>query len=203
MFCKKCGYQLKIGAKFCTNCGAAFQADSMKLQNEQKAQSQAIPYEATVQKIIGNNQDYYLPNFKNMCAGMRSQMNWASLFGGIIHADYRNMWHEWFNIMSGPLIGEVFSLVIAAVTLLLHLGQFSLVMLSSAITCACLRFIFGIPFAADFNKLYMKHVQNKVAQHDFSPDPSTTRMVVMLLVILICMIAEITAFIILISLGLS
>ena len=207
MFCENCGKELKPGSRFCTNCGARppeYPAETEPLttappEPEMPAQEPAAPMpetpaptqapvfdaapmydnpadESLYQKIIYKNTDYYLSQFRNMRSGAKSKMNWASFFLTLYHAAYRNVWREWLRAVLWPLLVMLGSCLIATALFSRHWG----VAIFFAVVAGCSNvwwIVANILFAKRFNRVYQEHVENKIAQQDFAPDPSGGRVV--------------------------
>lgn len=75
MLCKKCGLELKDGAKFCLRCGALTNENNTKTANSVAGKIQSIPRTACVYKV-GRN----VPNSKK-------GLTWNGLRGSIEMSD--------------------------------------------------------------------------------------------------------------------
>ena len=203
MFCTNCGKELPDGSKFCTNCGAKITPPHQKAATEQSMQTQekdtskqpqdqSISFEAvndfdvgtsnrtdetdTVRQIIGKHADYYLSQFAQMRQGANSKMNWASFFFSLCHAGYRNVWREWLRAVRLPLILSLGMQLLGVVLSFIWLIPGNIVAcLSTPFTIWF--WVASILFSKNFNRIYMEHVERKLSQQDFRPDPSGGRAV--------------------------
>ena len=144
------------------------------------AHSPADPVNTTRQ-IIGKRADYYLTQFGQMQQGAKSKMNWASFFLSLLHASYRNMWHEWLRAVRVPLIIGICMWILGGI-LLFWQPIAGLLLLLAALAVGIWQIVAQILFAKHFNMIYMQHVEKKLAQNDCTPDPSGVRVVVAYLV---------------------
>lgn len=199
MFCDKCGKELAPGSIFCPNCGAkqleeepsaemsasssvspVREAPSSQPSNQQSAERTTSPKhvtdESVYRKIICNNADYYLSQFQNILYGEKNKMNWASFFLSLYHAAYRGVWREWLRaVMWSLLIAIGFGLIASAT-----IGYYPGVAIFFVVIAICggiWWIIANILFAKNFNRVYLEHVEKKIAQQDFTPDPSGGRVV--------------------------
>lgn len=199
MFCDKCGKELAPGSIFCPNCGAkqleeepsaemsasssvspVREAPSSQPSNQQSAERTTSPKhvtdESVYRKIICNNADYYLSQFQNILYGEKNKMNWASFFLSLYHAAYRGVWREWLRAVMWSLLIAIGSGLIASATI----GYYPGVAIFFAVIAICggiWWIIANILFAKNFNRVYLEHVEKKIAQQDFTPDPSGGRVV--------------------------
>lgn len=136
---------------------------------------------AITRQIIGKNTEYYLTQFGQMQQGAKSKMNWASFFFSLWHASYRNMWRAWLRAVRLPLIIDFCAWALAGVFLFIQPAA-GVILLMVAMVAGIWQIIVQILFAKRFNQCYMKHVEQKLANHDHSPDPSGGRVVVSYLI---------------------
>lgn len=199
MFCDKCGKELAPGSIFCPNCGAkqleeepsaemsasssvspVREAPSSQPSNQQSAEcttsSKHVTDESVYRKIICNNADYYLSQFQNIPYGEKNKMNWASFFLSLYHAAYRGVWREWLRAVMWPLLIAIGSGLIASATIGYYPGV-AIFFVVIAICGGIWWIIANILFAKNFNRVYLEHVEKKIAQQDFTPDPSGGRVI--------------------------
>ena len=199
MFCDKCGKELAPGSIFCPNCGAkqleeepstemsasssvspVREAPSSQPSNQQSAEcttsSKHVTDESVYRKIICNNADYYLSQFQNILYGEKNKMNWASFFLSLYHAAYRGVWREWLRAVMWPLLIAIGSGLIASATIGYYPGV-AIFFVVIAICGGIWWIIANILFAKKFNRVYLEHVEKKIAQQDFTPDPSGGRVI--------------------------
>lgn len=136
---------------------------------------------AITRQIIGKNTEYYLTQFGQMQQGAKSKMNWASFFFSLWHASYRNMWRAWLRAVRLPLIIDFCAWALTGVFLFIQ-PVASVILLMVAMVAGIWQIIAQIVFAKRFNQCYMKHVEQKLAKHDHSPDPSGGRVIVSYLI---------------------
>ena len=199
MFCDKCGKELTPGSIFCPNCGAkqleeepsaemsasssvspVREAPSSQPSNQQSAERTTSPKhvtdESVYRKIICNNADYYLSQFQNILYGEKNKMNWASFFLSLYHAAYRGVWREWLRAVMWSLLIAIGSGLIASATIGYYPGV-AIFFVVIAICGGIWWIIANILFAKNFNRVYLEHVEKKIAQQDFTPDPSGGRVI--------------------------
>ena len=199
MFCDKCGKELAPGSIFCPNCGAKQlekepsaemsasssvssirEALSSQPSNQQSTEcttsSKHVTDESAYRKIICNNADYYLSQFQNILYGEKNKMNWASFFLSLYHAAYRGVWREWLRAVMWPLLIAIGSGLIASATIGYYPGV-AIFFVVIAICGGIWWIIANILFAKNFNHVYLEHVEKKIAQQDFTPDPSGGRVI--------------------------
>ena len=199
MFCDKCGKELAPGSIFCPNCGAkqpeeepsaemsasssvspVREAPSSQPSNQQSAERTTSPKhvtdESVYRKIICNNADYYLSQFQNILYGEKNKMNWASFFLSLYHAAYRGVWREWLRAVMWSLLIAIGSGLIASATIGYYPGV-AIFFVVIAICGGIWWIIANILFAKNFNRVYLEHVEKKIAQQDFTPDPSGGRVI--------------------------
>lgn len=136
---------------------------------------------AIARQIIGKNTEYYLTQLGQMQQGAKSKMNWASFFFSLWHASYRNMWRAWLRAVRLSLLIDLCAWLLAGIFLFIQ-PVVSLILLLVAIAAGIWQIVAQILFAKHFNHLYMQHVEQKVAKHDHSPDPSGGRVVISYLI---------------------
>lgn len=192
-FCPKCGAKLNKEAKFCNKCGHAFsEVQNMPMYNTINNSSTKKSYE----EIINRNQNYYLKQFASIDNGSKGKINWASFFLGLIHAGYRNMWKEWLRVLRVPLV------ILGIALLISLLGMFSsggtMVLISGALLgiAGFASGIMQIVFAVRFNKLYKKHVEQKIENNQMTPDPKIGRAVLSGIVYSIVISLSIVAYLV-------
>ena len=199
MVCDKCGNELAPGSIFCPNCGAkqpeeepsaemsasssvspVREAPSSQPSNQQSAERTTSPKhvtdESVYRKIICNNADYYLSQFQNILYGEKNKMNWASFFLSLYHAAYRGVWREWLRAVMWSLLIAIGSGLIASATIGYYPGV-AIFFVVIAICGGIWWIIANILFAKNFNRVYLEHVEKKIAQQDFTPDPSGGRVI--------------------------
>lgn len=199
MFCDKCGKELAPGSVFCPDCGAkqpeeepsaemsasssvspVREAPSSQPSNQQSAERTTSPKhvtdESVYRKIICNNADYYLSQFQNILYGEKNKMNWASFFLSLYHAAYRGVWREWLRAVMWSLLIAIGSGLIASATIGYYPGV-AIFFVVIAICGGIWWIIANILFAKNFNRVYLEHVEKKIAQQDFTPDPSGGRVI--------------------------
>lgn len=180
MFCKYCGKELKDGSRFCVHCGARLEEEAAAAV-EAEVQQEDIGEEEKLRKIIGKHADDYLAKFADLRSGGKDRMNWASFFLSLIHAAYRNVWKDWLKALKWPLLMEAVCLVLAGICFLANpvVGMF--LMLPVWIGSMWM-LVMQILFAKRFNRVYMRHVEQKLGRGDINPDPSGKRVIVVWLV---------------------
>ena len=126
--------------------------------------------------IIAKNADYYLPQFQDIAHGGKGKLNWASFFLTLYHAAYRGVWREWLRAVMWPLILDAVCALLACVLIGSHPdAAFAFVLVAA---CGGIWWIVAnILFAKRFNRVYKAHVEQKIAQHNITPDPSGKRVV--------------------------
>lgn len=103
-------------------------------------------------------------------------MNWASFFLSLYHAAYRGVWREWLRAVMWPLLIAIGSGLIASATIGYYPGV-AIFFVVIAICGGIWWIIANILFAKNFNRVYLEHVEKKIAQQDFTPDPSGGRVI--------------------------
>lgn len=176
MFCTNCGTKVNDGNKFCPNCGSKLDNQAIQAINNTNELYKIDPEESK-KKIIRDNIDYYLKQFYDLKHGVHSKMNWVSFFFSLLHACYRNVWKEWLRKLWKPL---VLQFVCAFLGSLFIIKQPTVAIFLFFVTFAGFiwQIVEQILFAKNFNKIYMNHVEQKLAQKDITPDPSPVRVVI-------------------------
>lgn len=185
MFCKNCGKELREGSKFCEYCGARI--DGLGKTDDKAVYEQTFTSEdnaGMMRQIIGKNADQYMTRFEKIQNGEKSKMNWASFFLSVFHAGYRNVWREWLKAVRIPLVLELVSVLLAGILLSVQpIAGFGLLIAAGVFSIWFL--VKQILFAKQFNRIYMEHVEKKIAQNDRKPDPSAGRAAIAVLIFLI------------------
>jgi hypothetical protein len=186
MFCTNCGKENNDFAKFCIHCGTKLsekeeepekQTEAPKPESEQEAEPMKIPadFMSQMEPIVQKNIPYYKEQFEVIQQGGKSKMNGASFILGLQHAAYRNMWKPFLKKLKWPLVAWG----VAICLLLISLGTFSLSGLTVGGIVAGIAFVWAlvacIRFSKNFNQYYLEHVQEKISQQDYTPDPSHKR----------------------------
>lgn len=176
MFCTNCGKKVNDENKFCPNCGKQLENKTTESVNVTNDFYKVDPEESK-KKIIRDNTEYYLKQFNDFKYGSRSKMNWISFFISLPHACYRNVWKEWLKKLWKPL---VLQFVCGFLGSLLFFKQPTVAMFLIFVLFAGFvwQIVGQILFAKNFNKIYMNHVEQKLAQKDITPDPSPVRVVI-------------------------
>lgn len=176
--CTVCGAKRDAGARFCSQCGAAFQEQNRNTY-ENEAHSSAweqgkrtvesgfgslldfleqkdyIPYEQEENRFIRTNVEYYRSKFNEMrTLNQKISLNWAALFFGIFWMLYRKMY--------GVAIGAVLATVLAGM-----LGSLGGVAGLALTLCYGL---FG-------NYLYMMTVQKRVTDVQKYGEPARSQFI--------------------------
>ena len=143
-----------------------------------------------LQRIMGSGYYYYLPRFQQIQTYGKSSYNFYSLVLGLLHAGYRNVWRAFLEKMKYPYL---ICIIINILWFIYYLSDIESidyenfeVMLDSAdtlMTIVC--FIYLVIFASDFDKIYMRHVQQKLLHKDFSPDEDIGRGLIVFILFLI------------------
>lgn len=127
-YCGRCGAKREDGARFCSQCGAAFHersegyteytADAASAGERAKnafergfgsllyflEQRDYIPYEAEEDRFIGPKAEYYRGKFHEMrTLNQKVSLNWAALFFGIFWMLYRKM----YGVAAGAIVVTV------------------------------------------------------------------------------------------------
>ena len=178
MFCRSCGKELKEGSKFCVYCGAGQGSDYEPVV---ETQQEHVGEEERLRRIIGKNADAYLARFEELRSGGKDRMNWASFFLSLFHAAYRNVWKDWLKAVKWPLIMEAVCLAAAGICLLASPVTGMLLMIPLWIG-AMWMLVMQILFAKRFNRIYLRHVEQKLDHGDDTPDPSGKRVILVWLI---------------------
>lgn len=113
--------------------------------------------------LIGANSLYYQRCFEELRHGGNHRINWASFFGSIYHAAYRNMWREYIQFCYIPfLITHISGLIGAIAVSSFSLGLLSLASIA-AIGGMIASFIRNIQFSKRFNCMYMNHIDDMMS----------------------------------------
>ena len=139
-------------------------------------QSTPTNNDAAYRTIIAKNADYYLPQFQDIAHGGKGKLNWASFLLTLYHAAYRGVWREWLRAVMWPLILDAVCALLACALIGSHPGAALVFVLVAA--CGGIWWIVAnILFAKRFNRIYKAHVEQKIAQQNITPDPSSKRVV--------------------------
>lgn len=141
-----------------------------------ETQQEHVGEEERLRRIIGKNADAYLARFEELRSGGKDRMNWASFFLSLFHAAYRNVWKDWLKAVKWPLIMEAVCLAAAGICLLTSPVTGMLLMIPLWIG-AMWMLVMQILFAKRFNRIYLRHVERKLAHGDDTPDPSGKRVI--------------------------
>lgn len=171
--CPACGTELEENIKFCPACGKRIEEKNIRIETEKESTAKLNVSEA---QIIGKNNQYYEKQFQNMRNGEKCKLNWASLFLGIFHAAYRGVWKEWLKKPGLPLIIGIATSIIGGIAQLFS-GSFTIMAITTGIVgiSSVISGIMQILYAFQFNKVYMKHVEEKVGKGDSRVDTSIGR----------------------------
>lgn len=192
--CPECGAEVNEEIKFCPNCGKEIRKVSDEVVEETRMEngenrpsackdSNAIHHAETgnlnsKMKIVGKNTKYYVGQFENLQAGRKCKINWASFFLGLFHAAYRNMWKEW---LKGPGIPQIVSALVLLIGggMLFITGNtiFMAPVMVIMVVAQIIGVVMHILFACRFNRIYLKHVDEKAERNDYNRDPSVPRAV--------------------------
>lgn len=170
MYCKNCGKEIKDGSLFCTSCGAKIEEDNGQ---DGKMQDGTIR-EELMRQVIGKNADYYLAQRDRLRSGEKGKMNWASFFLSMLHAGYRNMWKSWLKAVGLPLAVSLLGTALGSVLLFIQ-PTVSMVMNVIGGVGSVWLLVAQILYAKKFNRIYLEHVEKKIAGKDEKPDPSVGR----------------------------
>ncbi len=165
MYCKNCGKEIKDGSLFCTNCGA---------KTEENRKPVGETQEDLMRRVIGKNADYYLAQGDRFQRGEKGRMNWASFFLSMLHAGYRNMWKSWLKAVGLPLAVSLLGTTLGSVLLFIQ-PTVSMVMNVIGGVGSVWLLVAQILYAKKFNRIYLEHVEKKIAGKDEKPDPSAGR----------------------------
>ena len=132
---------------------------------------------AALHQIMGNGYDYYLARFRQIQTYGDISYNWYSLFLGIFHAGFRNVWREWLDKMKWGILIYVILLLLPRILFKNSVPVWlaMIVSLPLTITASLLWFTFLAVVAGSFDRIYMRHVQKKLLTNDFSRDESFER----------------------------
>lgn len=195
--CPICGVELTDDIKFCPSCGT-------KVENINTGMAESIPdnstnnvlnnvscsdniqteterhykaWERTSEaEIIWKNTEYYQKQFDEIRSGKKRKINWASFFLGLFHAAYRNVWKEWLKGPGIPQIITIIALTLGGIISLISGGLSLMALIGGIIGIAQLAgVVLHIRFALHFNRIYEKHVADKMSKKDHRPDPSILR----------------------------
>lgn len=173
MYCKNCGKEIKDGSLFCTNCGA---------KTEENRKPVGETQEDLMRRVIGKNADYYLAQRDRFQRGEKGRMNWASFFLSMLHAGYRNMWKSWLKAVGLPLAVSLLGTTLGSVLLFIQ-PTVSMVMNVIGGVGSVWLLVAQILYAKKFNRIYLEHVEKKIAGKDEKPDPSAGRAAVVALIV--------------------
>ena len=140
---------------------------------------------AAMQQIMGNGYYYYLTRFQQIQTYGKADFNFYSLLLGVLHAGYRNVWKAWLEKMKYPSLVCIILNTFWFIYYLLNVDfidwdNFS-IMLDSADTLITIVFLICmVIFASHFDKIYMRHIQEKLLSKDFSPDEDIGRGLIVL-----------------------
>lgn len=181
--CPACGIELEENIKFCPACGKRIEEKNIRIETEKENTAKLNVSEA---QIIGKNNQYYEKQFQNMRNGEKCKLNWASLFLGIFHAAYRGVWKEWLKKPGLPLIIGIATSIIGGIAQLFS-GSFTIMAITTGIVgiSSVISGIMQILYAFQFNKVYMKHVEEKVGKGDSRVDTSIGRAIAVIAVLAI------------------
>lgn len=195
--CPKCGAVLAETVMFCPCCGtkvekANMERDESALENCTNNVSNSVPQSNNVQtevknhyepwertseaEIICKKAEYYQKQFDEIRSGKKGKINWASFFLGLFHAGYRNVWKEWLKGPGIPQLVTIIALIFGGIISLIS-GESSFMVLIGGITgiAQLAGVVLHIRFALHFNRIYEKHVADKMSKKDHRPDPSILR----------------------------
>lgn len=127
-------------------------------------------------EIIQKKTEYYQKQFDEIRSGKKGKINWASFFLGLFHAGYRNVWKEWLKGPGMPQIVTIAVLIRGGIEASIsgEIGHMALIasVLGTTQLVGC---VLHIRFALHFNRIYKKHVADKMSKKDHRPDPSVLR----------------------------
>ena len=167
--CPVCGAERDGNARFCSQCGAAFDEGRSSAWEQGKRsfesgfgnllyfleQKDYVPYEQEENRFIRTNVEYYRGKFEEMRKfNQKVSMNWAALFFGVFWMLYRKMY--------GVAIGAVVATVLAGL-----LGTLGGVLGLALTLCYGL---FG-------NYLYMMTVQKRVTDLQQFGEPARSQFI--------------------------
>lgn len=179
-YCGKCGAKRDDGARFCSQCGAAFEREEhthreytgytaegesagARAKNAFESglgsllyfleQKDYVPYEEEENRFIGTKAEYYREKFREMrTLNQKVSLNWAALFFGIFWMLYRKMY--------GVAVGAV------VITLLLGL-------LGAA--GGVLGLVLTVCYGLFGNYLYMMTIQKRVTDVQQFGEPARSQ----------------------------
>ena len=176
-FCSQCGAYADAGAKFCSQCGHAFNPygggssgyQTGEASAGQKAkssfdkgmnslfyfleQNDYIPYEEEENRFIGPKADYYRSKFDEMrTLRQKISLNWAALFFGVFWMLYRKM----------------YEVAAAAIVLTILAGLLGAAGGAAGLVLTVCYGLFG-------NYLYMMTVQKRVTELQQYAEPARSR----------------------------
>ena len=199
--CSECGAEIEEGVKFCLNCGKRQEETNAVVESAPEARTgnadrrPDIPEDSKAvncvetgdlnlkMKIVGKHTDYYAGQFGSLRAGGKCRINWASFFLGLFHAAYRNVSKEWIKGPGIPQIVSALVMLIGGGALFISGNTvFMAPVLVVVLIAQIAGLIMNILFACRFNRLYLKHVDEKAGKNDYSPDPSVPRAILVSIV---------------------
>ena len=182
MVCENCGTEVKEGSTFCPRCGKTINSSDGVLPNgELKNEDNTSDL---MKVIIKTKINYYMQQFELIKNGNKGRTNWASFFFGFIHAGYRNMCREWISAVKIPLIAELVLMILAGITMFVH-PMAGMIFYGLEAVVAIWLMVAQFLFAGKFNRVYMKHVQEKVSCKNEKPDPSVGRAVLSYVIMMV------------------
>ena len=192
MKCKNCGNELSQSAKFCMVCGTKTDDGDSIVNTYSSPEPSSVSYAESFvkpvytsdeQTIITKNLNYYVQEFQSIRETGKCRFNWASFFLGLYHAAYRNVFVEWLKFAGIPAIGGLVVLIIGSLVSAVTGTLPPLVVgFGLSVVAEIIGFIMQILFAKNFNKIYMKHVNDCIAKNKIKPDPSVIRSVIAVIV---------------------
>lgn len=191
MFCTNCGKEIKDGSTFCVYCGTKVAEEAgnyIEQPSEKKSALQADTADSSVQEnrtgketdtekirqIVGKNAEYYLKQFESIRQTGKGKLNWAAFFLGPFHVGYRNNWKGWWKAVRLPALCTLGCGILAGI---ISLFQMIIGMVLMFVMCIFVMWlgIAQILYALRFNKIYMQHVEQKVAENNLKTDTSIGR----------------------------
>lgn len=168
-FCSRCGSRLVTGSKHVPQRPVSTQADPVKPNPYSYSNQQSVPYQTgggngyqtyettgidpDVQKLVGENTQYYIPKFQVMKArGKTASWNWPAF----LVAPYWMIYRKMYGLGAVILVADI-------IVSLIDLGVLSLPVFGGYIALG----IFG-------NSIYMRHLERKADQAKAMDEPYRT-----------------------------
>lgn len=139
-------------------------------------------YQRMIISILGAHSLYYMQSFQRILSSGQCNINWMSLIFGIAHAAYKNVWREWLIAMKYPVVAYLGCQVLTILAWIAELSTSALILSGLSSLLAFWIFIWQIRIAMRFDKIYLIHVEDKIAANDQTPDDNGGRMALIVFV---------------------